>query len=417
MNSVNKIICALCFLFFAEFVSYAQEERDTTGFNALKHSMQHRWRPKNSLFVNEKFTDNMTFRFGGGVEQLMRNSSSTYSFGPLLRGTWGKGVNPCNILFVGVSGGSFRHNADGKTVLRGGLEFGHSFDLLSYFAGYDPDRIVWLRTVEALGVNLSRYSGKFSFSGSAYVGLNISSQIARNFEIFYQPEVAFYTSGIDGTVPFNWRTAKIGYGMEVGVTFHFNRYNASSDKKFIGEWLCENSYVIVSGGGNFQISETSISNPGILPSARETVQLGFGWTVQGPLSVEFALYSSRDVWKQFSDGRKMFCYYAGIRPQIVFDPLYWAHLKVFSLPVLFGPEIGAMRKLDLSYGVNRVYMGFTAALRPDFKICRNLALFLESRFSIMPYTVTPRDNGVVFPGTKNYYDMLAGLSFGMRVLL
>ena len=109
------------------------------------------------------------------------------------------------------------------------------------------------------------------------------------------------------------------------------------------------------------------------------------------------------------------CYYVGFRPQVAFDPLWWAGIDWFSMPLVLGPEVGLMAKIDDGYSVIRSYMGLSVALRPDFLVHRHLSLFLEPRFSMVPYTWTPRTNSTLVTGSRNYYDMLLSLSVGVRV--
>ena len=198
--------------------------------------------------------------------------------------------------------------------------------------------------------------------------------------------------------------------------WHLNRFRAETpQEETFGEWFLENSYVLFSGGCNFQISSLTLNRPGLFPSAREAVQLTYGRLVEGPVGVELSLFYSRDVWKQFSDLRNKFCYYAGLRPQVAFDPLWWAGIEWFSMPLLAGPEIGFIIKQDDGYSVRRAYMGLSLALRPDFLVNRHLSLFLEPRFSMVPYTFSPRTNSTLVTGSRNYYDMLLSLSLGMRI--
>ncbi|MGN0191148.1 MAG: hypothetical protein ACI39U_05780, partial [Candidatus Cryptobacteroides sp.] len=262
MKAVSRLVMALV-LSCLSCAAYAQDV-DTTDFNALKYTLQKRWRPRNAPFVNGKFSDNLSLRLDAGTEQLLKRSTSDYSLGPIFRLSLGKDVNCLNNVFAGASAGMFRRNSDGVKVFRGGLELGHSFDIASCLWGYDPDRKYGIRTVEAVGVNLSRASGKYSFSASARVGLSLSATIARDFEVFFQPDVTFYTDGIDCSTASNWQKFDFCYGFSIGTLWHFNRYreNPVTDRTF-GEWFTEDAWVFFSGGSNFQISQLVLARPGL----------------------------------------------------------------------------------------------------------------------------------------------------------
>ncbi len=97
--------------------------------------------------------------------------------------------------------------------------------------------------------------------------------------------------------------------------------------------------------------------------------------------------------------------------------MHWLKEDWFAMPVLAGPEIGLMYKKDDGYAVKRVYMGLSVALRPDFRLHRRLALFLEPRLSIVPYTFPPHSNNSLMTGSRNWYDLLLSISAGMRISL
>ena len=60
----------------------------------------------------------------------------------------------------------------------------------------------------------------------------------------------------------------------------------------------------------------------------------------------------------------------------------------FSLPVMAGPEIGYMNKQDYAdNNLNRYYLGLTAGAQMRFLVAKHLEMFLEPKFSMVPYSI------------------------------
>ncbi len=406
-------------LAFLPFVAYSQELADSLSFNALEFSMQKRYRPTNAEFVSEKFTDNTFLRLHAGAWSLFSNSVSGYSQGPVAGLSFGKMLNRFNALSLGLSAGEFRRNTDGVRVWNAGGDITHSFDLTSYFCGYDPSRILRVSTAEGAGFELLRSSGGYGLAVRFFVGLEFSAQVARDLDLFFRPSLMLGTDALDRlSSPAGCHG---GYSMDFGLTAHFNRFRLSSaaERESFGQWFVRDAFISVSGGAQFQASDLVSETVGFLPSARESLEVSYGRLLTGPLSARLSAFYGRDVWKAFSDGRQRDCRYGGLRGELMFDPMFWhkGGKGVFSMPLLLGPEAGLMFKPDDGYTIRRLYLGLTGGVQLRFNVARHFGLFLEPHFSLVPYSWKSRSGNALVTSLANWYDVLYSLRLGVNIPL
>lgn len=419
MRMGNSNMFAVLLLFILLPVSVLAQEPDTLSFNALEYSMQKRYRPGNAGFVSGKFTDNTFLSVKAGGWSLFKNPVSGYSQGPVAGASFGKLLNVCNGLSAGLSGGALRRNADGVRVWNVCGEVAHSFDLTSYFHGYDPSRVLRLSTYEGAALEILRASGSFGLGVRLFAGLEFSAQVARDFDVFFRPSLLLGSDGLDRLS--SPARCHGGYSLDFGVTTYFNRFRAPDDggRESFASWFTRDAFISASAGAQFQASDLVSETVGFIPSARESLNLSYGRLLTGPLSARLSAFYGRDIWKGFSDGRQKNCFYGGARGELMFDPMFWYKTGrgVFSMPFLFGPEAGLMLKPDDGYSIRRLYLGFTGGVQFRFNIARHLGLFLEPRVSIVPYSWKSRGGNVLVTTLANWYDTLYSLQAGVSIPL
>ena len=409
------------FLLFAVFllfpIAVCAQEPDTLSFNALEFSMQKRYRPGNAAFVSDRFTDNTFLRVRAGSWSLFGNSVTGYSLGPSAGVSLGKMFSRFNGLSTGLSLGEIRRNTDGVRVWHLGADVSHIFDLTSYFYGYNPSRILSVSTVEGLELDLVRASGSSGVAARVHLGIDFRARVSRDAELFFRPDLIFGTDMLD-RLP-SPRNCHGGYAFNFGVLTHFNRSVPDSSVESFAAWLLRDAFVSVSGGVQFQASELVRETVGFLPSARECAALSYGRLLTGPLSFRLSAFYGRDIWKGFSDGRQRSCFYGGVRGELMFDPMFWykGGGGVFSMPLMLGPEACLMIKPDDGYTIRRLCPGVTGGLQFRFNISRHFGLFLEPRFSVIPYSWKSRSGNALVTSLANWYDAVYSLQLGVNVPL
>ena len=419
MRMVNRNIFVALLAFMLLPFSMRAQDSDTSSFNALEFSMQKRYRPSDAKFVSGKFMDNTFLNVKAGGWSLFKNSTSGYSQGPAFGVSFGKQLNIYNGISLGLSGGGLLRNADGVCVWDVFVDISHSFDLTSYFRGYDPSRVLRVSTYEGAALGFVRASDRSSFGAKLLVGLEFNAQVARDLDIFFRPSLLFGSDGLDCLS--SPARCHGGYSLDFGVTTHFNRFRAPDDggRESFGQWFTRDAFISVSAGAQFQASDLVSETVGFIPSARESLNLSYGRLLAGPLSARLSAFYGRDIWKEFSDGRQKNCFYGGVRGELMFDPMFWHRTGrgVFSMPLLFGPEVGLMLKPDESYAIRKLYLGFTGGIQLRFNLARHFGLFLEPRVSIVPYSWKSRSGNVLITTLANWYDALYSLQLGVNIPL
>ncbi len=418
---------------------------DSLGFNALRFSMQKRYRPANAPFKNERFLDNTFIRADAGSWSLFPSENCTYSFGPAASLAFGKNYSPLNAFSLGVNAREIRRNADAARNWSIGVEAGHSLDLTGLLHGYDPARILSVSTFGGVGVDYCRTTGIVSDHKNAFdfyfrFALDFRAQVSRDWDIYFRPAIILGSEGLSN------RTAstrcETGYGFSFGLLKYFNRLRVlpctccgenfcseeapggSSEgerpRTAFGRWLCGGgAYAGISAGAQLQASDLVTETVGLWPSARETIALSYGRTLEGPLGARVSVFYGRDIWKEFSGGRQVGCYYGGGRPELLFDPIWWTRSakKWFSLPLIFGAEAGLMIKPDDGYTIRRLYLGLCGGVQAAFHITKRSSIFIEPRFSLVPYSWKSRSSFALVNSLSNYYDTLFSLSIGYTISL
>ena len=133
---------------------------DTVGgkkfFNALDYSMQKRYRPKNMVFANNKWTDNTFVGIDMGVESFLNREGSEMGLYKIFSAGYGKMFTPVHGARVNLNGGWALHKRTSDSYMRVGLQASHLFNITAYMKGYNPSRIFELSTVLGLGYTYSK---------------------------------------------------------------------------------------------------------------------------------------------------------------------------------------------------------------------------------------------------------------------
>ena len=112
--------------------------------------------------------------------------------------------------------------------------------------------------------------------------------------------------------------------------------------------------------------------------------------------------------------------YVCLRVEGMFDllaPICKAEtMRRFGCSIIAGPEVGYMCKRDLDSVLKKHYVGITGGLSADCRLSERISVFVEPRFSIIPYTA-PNDVSTSPYFSRNYYDALLNFNIGIEVCL
>ena len=394
----------------------------STGFNALNYTMQKRKRPVGIPFVSDRFSDNSFIVAGVGAKIIYPRANFNYSLGKTATLGYGKWLNAYNALKLTAVGSSFNRKEDNARFLTGEVYLSHMFNFISYLQGHDPRRAFEMSTVEGVGYNLTYLDGKIGHALGVHLGLNLEFAFSEYADMFIEPLATFYTDQVDLSGELNWHKYDLGFSATVGVNFKFdsNRkmrvlYEKETAAKE-GRSYFEGMFVTLMTGGQFQNSSLVHKDLGLMNSIGQHTGLSVGKWFGRFFAVRGTAFFSYDKWNRHDD----IIYparYMGIRTEAMIDLISLFSRKEgrwFSLPVTAGPEIGYMNKKDYEdHNLNRYYVGASAGMQARFLVAKHLDMFIEPRFSIIPYSIASDTYIDNTKKTTDYFDGLVSLSFGL----
>ncbi len=439
------------------------------GIDAVKLSLQKRYRPKNQLFVNKKWSDNTFFsihggglsifpldipqrRFVEGVAVDKDNPGVTLNsddgvlvyFSPVsfVGIDYGKWLTWNNALRWSLQGETYIRNTDNRRFLNIGLDVSHLFNMSAYIGGYSQTRFCELSTVLGLGyrasmsiqkkTDIKRYGVMdISHTFNVHAGFNVSMKVGRHTNVFFEPLVYLNNSKpllyfnedvkrlIEGEVDRRYYTFTTGAKM--GVTFNVIPKEAARPR------ISHKGFISLSGGLQLQNSDLVYNKVGWMRSMGPHAMISYGNIYPGNFGLRASLFASMHVWNievdQYHVEHPLYGYYGGFRLELMYDFIKLAkHLKPnfpLSFSLLVGPEVGVIYKDDeLDTSLKHAYLGLTGGCQLKVRIAGPVSFFIEPRFSFVPYShpVTGAYDHDDF--RKNYYDMLlngnAGLEFSLE---
>ena len=385
-------------------------------FNALRYSMQKRYRPKDEPFVSGSFWDNTFVFAGGGVEKLVPREPLSFGLGPVFRLGAGKWWRPYHGVRVALAGEFFVRDHDSEKVSNFGVDVEHLFNLNAYLGGYKPGRFLEVWTVEGLGYRYSSLAGEGKHVVDLHVGLNLNMRIGERMDFFVEPRVTFYSDAVDHSADVNWHRYDVGYGGMVGLAY---RFLPSGDAGVVREAVPDASFLSVAVGQQFQYSDL-VRDMGIGNSLGTHVGVALGKWFTRHFAMRVSCFMSSDKWRQYQDGSKDKTRYLGLRLEGMLDlcALVRGQRGNFSLPLMFGPEIGSINKAERDGHIRHAYLGITGGMQLKYRVLENMSLFLEPRYSLVPYShsVAPEVEGRGDIRT-NYYDDVFNFNIGVEFTL
>lgn len=404
----------------------AIEDSIRRNFNALRFSLQRRYRPENDPFENRTWGDNTFLTFNLGSNHIIPRTGKNFGAGPEIRVAYGKWFNPYNAVKASLSGGYFYRNEDNLQCVDVEIWASHMFNLMSYLSGYKTDRFCDLSTVEGLGYAMSFSEDGVGHALGLHLGLNVNLRLTEKLDFFVEPLFVIYTDGIDQSAEMNWHHYDLSFNATVGIAMQLSGKKAAPKVKMPTFDLDGKpqqkelkSFISLAGGLQIQNSDL-VFKMGVTNAMREHATLAYGHWFHPIVALRLSGFYSQHYWHKYKNTDKMPSTYLGVRPEVMLDLMAIGRENrdhIFSLPLIIGAEIGYMKKLDMDTSVSSTYFGLTGGLQLNARVHRRVNLFLEPRFSIVPYSVAT-DTGIPeLESRENYYDGIFNLNLGFAINL
>ncbi len=402
MKTLSRhIICYVVLLLGCASV-HAQEKED---FDASKYSMQKRHIQRSERFTSAtSFFDNTYVSLYVGSTQMFADEFSTYSTGPGSGVAFGKWFTDVNGVRLDVFGSNSYRNFDGKEVWAVGADASYVHNVL-----YSP-KFISIGLLAGLGYRDRIISGEDNSYLSAHIGMNIGMRIFENLDFFFEPRAGLLTD-------FNRhkekeKATRYNYGFNFGLSYNFIPEGIETYKPSYKSGM----FISLMGGGQFQLSKLVFNSTGIISSIGPQASLSFGKWYSDLFALRLSAFYSNDIYARYMDEFTYRTQYYGARLEAMFELLHFIpdhNAEQISFSVMFGPEVGGIHKTDLNELLKSAYLGLGGGFNLNFKVTGPFSVFIEPRFSMVPYEFKPSHNIETSSALVNYIDVVTSLNVGV----
>ncbi|QIU93893.1 hypothetical protein BacF7301_06925 [Bacteroides faecium] len=272
------------------------------------------------------------------------------------------------------------------------LSLDYMFDISNWVIGYDPERKFGTEVFGGPVVTRCFDPGK------TYVGLEGGVRpywrLGGQFDVFAEPKLRVYTKRYMNTPGGKGTPLQLSFAL--GTSYRFNpSYRKSLTESGFGDGTIWGN-TFISGGVGFQSLVGSSRSMDALASAGPTMSISVGKWLLPFWGLRFSGFAGISSWRQatseygtLSDKRTM---QGGIRVESMFDILsFWKYDKErrWGIVPMLGLELGKVRRQSEKIRVSAAgaaYAGITAGLQCKYYVSDAMALFIEPRFSRVPYS-------------------------------
>lgn len=401
-----------------KFKTEEEDIKSRVNFNAMNYVHQKRYRPDYSMFSNKKFADNLYVGVFGGLSSLLHRNNAEMNMGGEAGVYATKYILPWTGVRISVFGKSNRRlhdNEDWKTL---GINVDHLFNLSTYMDGFNPYRRFEILTVAGFGVDRSSIAGNSALALDAHVGLQMKINTNSRLDLLLEPRIGVFSDNIDLSGTSNWRKYDIGYDFVIGAQYRLGRaYDRikSLDKKN-EQSFWERAFIGLSVGPNLQLSEMT-KEIGIKNALGTSLSASLGVWVSEPLGIRLSAFASYDGWRRVDDSPfDRLAAYGGGRAELMLDPMAIftqdREKYKFSVTPFAGMEFGLAMKQDAQIR-KATYAGFTGGLQLKYRLQNGLGVYMEPRYSLVPYSFF-RKNIMGENEQYKFADNMLSLGFGLE---
>lgn len=368
-----------------------------------------------------------------------------YGFGLMGGLSFGQWLHEDHAVRLTASYGQWQDNFDGAPITGMDLSASYLFNLSSYVGGYRTNRFAEVMIVAGMGYSGASRMGTMSHALNGHVGANVNLRMFKGtgFDFFIEPLAKIYTNGMAVSYAGNWRSWLSSFEVTCGLTYNIRPSKSPESPRLLPK--TDGWFIFLSGGPHFQNSDLVYTHLGVDRSLGVHVNLGLGKYYRDYFAMRLSGAYSRGSWIIYpGDPKEYPCNYFAVRAEGMLDfvGLISKAAKpsakkgegsskvrkdrkypLFSASLLFGPEVGYMYKVDQDLPeedhvpvITSAYLGLTGGVQAKFRLTERFSIFLEPRFSLLPYDAPAHD-----PSTRsqfrNYYDGVFNFNFGIEFML
>lgn len=375
-------------------------------------------------FTNKPFLANTFVSAGLKTAKLINED---YSFGLLGTVSFGKWLLEDHGVRLDFGMGGWTDNLDSSPIRVMDLNASYLFNLTSYVGGYRTNRFGEVLIVAGAGYANSFYGGKFSHALSGHVGFNLKLRIFDDIDFFVEPLARIYSNGMAVSYAGNWRSWMSSFQATCGLSYNIRQSESPASQALLPQ--SDGWFISLAGGVHFQNSRLVYETVGLAKSLGVHMNLGLGKYYTDWFAMRYSGAFSRGSWVIYEGEGEFPCNYFAARAEGMIDFVGLIggssreRKSPFSASLLIGPEIGYMYKVDHESDakghipvISSAYIGVTGGLQLKAYLTDRFALFLEPRFTVLPYDAPSHDYSVSNQ-FRNYYDGVFNANFGIEFML
>lgn len=392
----------------------AQQKDSTAMESIIGLKMQSRYVPVNQPFNRSRnfMANTYVTVIGSGYRQFSEN----YGNGPYLTVGFGKWFSPYWSARIAAGTGYLLDNYYGGVHVKL-VDFRASalYNVSAYIDGYNPDRLIEFYPMAGVGLGLTWLnSGKVYAGVSGHLGYQVNLHAMPGVDLVIEHSLELVQDSRRDNRMDVWRGYLFGLHTGFGARFSLDRKTVGADPGY--DW-----FVTAAGGVQTQNSQF-VSMMDFKSSLGPCGYIGVGRYYNRFLAFRLSAGYSSHVWKREVD-TSFNSRYIFARPEAMFDLLQlipgMSEDSRFGVVALLGHEVGNVLKMEPSDQQyfprgGAWYVGFSGAVQLKVRFFRGMTLFVEPRFSYVPYTAPYVLEGMQY---KNYYDAVFSMSMGLEARL
>lgn len=396
------------------------EESDSVrrvDFNAFNYMNLKRARSESQSFDNSRFANNMYVSFDGGVNGYLRKKGeATILIGNKFRASVSKYFKYHSGLRLSLGYANSKRKYDRKELLAFSFDADYLFSLSNYVGGFNPGRMFEIISVQGIEAATSSLDGHRGVYGNLHWGFQGKVKVGPRFNLYVEPLVNFYLGEVFPSAD-NLQSLNLGYTALFGIDYRFgNAYNTGNEE----EEISGNEGYFFSFAGGVQAQNSYFTRDmGLRHALGPSIQFSVGKWLIPQIGLKLTGFASADSWRPIDlekIGYNRLAAYGGGRVELIANTFkFFKRTKElpFSVEPSAGLEFGLGFKQDENLRkVN--YLGFTGAVQFKYKVEDGVSLFIEPRYSRVPYGLK-KPNVIGEITETRYVDNLISLNFGVEV--
>lgn len=422
----------------ADSMKYKPSDKSANQYNAINDLMEGRYLPQGESFrKRRKWMRDLYLQVGVGAEKITPpHNNFEISTMPMVQLGAGKALDRISSV-RGMLHAAWGYQRDRDYSLQKfGLKAEYLYNLSSYFAGYNPTRLLNVSAILGVGGQYSKMENESGISGEMHLGGQLKFFTGPNAYIAVEPYVGFGTDQMDVSGKNNWRGVDIFYGANLNFIYYL-RSNLTEES-----W----KRLIVNRDSTDQLSTDgqleSWQQPWFIhfatgPSLMNSPNLGMGETLGTEISISggkwlspvlglrATLFSRTNVWRKVQTEAMQASFhpayaidrhnvYTGFRLEAMFNPFgffknfHWD--KPYGLFVAAGMERGWLQKTQ-SEPLSCASFGWGGGLNLWYQLTAGLKVSVEPRYMHNEYRI-PYNNVAWY---KRFNDDNVTINIGLTI--